>query len=157
MRLDSIETAMRRNDACRLHAYTLAYMASSGSSETLRLAEDLDFRLLSDSPPNLRPLVITEGNRVSVDPALGLTPECQREVHADRFGIVSLAPLLWQGDLPGAESGKPMMVRDLGPEANRMLLAAFPRREPFVLALMGEGVRPVLRSYEEGMRVLWGG
>jgi hypothetical protein len=157
MRLDSIETAMRRNDACRLHAYTMAYIASSGSSETLRLAEDLDFRLLSDSPPNLRPLVITEGNRVSVDPALELTPECQREVHADRFGIVSLAPLLWQGDLPGAESGKPMMVRDLGPEANRRLMAAFPDREPFLLALTGEGVKPVLRGYEEGMRLLWGG
>jgi hypothetical protein len=134
----------------------MAYMASPGGSETSRLAQELDFRLLSDSPPNLRPLVITEGNRVSVDPALELTPECRREVHADRLGIISLAPLLWQGDLPGAESGKPMMVRDLGPETNRRLMAAFPDREPFLLTLTGEGVKPVLLGYDEGMRLLWG-
>ncbi len=31
------------------------------------------------------------------------TASCRREARADRQGVVELAPLLWQGDVPGAE------------------------------------------------------
>jgi hypothetical protein len=156
MRLDSIETAMRRNDVCQLHTFTLAYSGSSPSEEVSRQAAALDFRLLSDSPPHLRPLEITEGNRVSIDPSRPFSPDCRREAGADRFGIVSLAPLLWQGDLPGVEAGAPMMVRDLGPGENRILMEAFPHREPFVLSMGPGGEVPVLRDYQEAMSQLWG-
>ena len=44
---------------------------------------------------------------------------------------MALTPLLWQTALPGEEGGSCLM-RDLGPEANRRLMAAFPERTPWM-------------------------
>ena len=158
MRLDSIETALRRNDVCTLHRYSVA--RSSGALGGAGVDPDpygLDFHLVAETPPTLEAVYLTEGNRILRDPRLPVPPECQREARADARGIVSLAPLIWQGDLPGIEEGRPMFVRDLGPEDNRRVLEAFPDRQPFVLMTSVPEAGPELLSYREGMEVIWEG
>jgi hypothetical protein len=83
------------------------------------------------------------------------TPECVRELNADRYGSVALVPLLWQGDLPGLEHGGPMFVRDFGPERNQAVRARFPDRPALVWA-HPPGGRPALIPYEAAMAAFWG-
>jgi len=127
----------------------------AGGTASVPLPE-LDFQLLPGAPPNLQPLLLVEGDRIYVDPREPVTPECDREARSDRFGVISLAPLVWQGDLPGAESGRPMFVRDLGPGENEAVLAAFPDRTPWVYRTTEPGGAPVLKPYDEGISDLWG-
>jgi hypothetical protein len=158
MRLDSIETALRRNDVCTLHAYAQERVAAKREPRLPSpVPSKLDFQLLAESPGKLEPLYLTEGNRILVDPDVPISPECEREARADGRGIISLAPLLWQGDLPGLEEGRPMFVRDLGPEENEKVLEAFPTRRPFLLLTPGPDAPPELRDYQEGMDLIWGG
>jgi hypothetical protein len=82
--------------------------------------------------------------------------ECLREIGADRFGTVAFAPLVWQGDLPGLEEGRPMFVRDFGPERNRRLLDAYPERQPFVFVPKDPSQAPEIVPYDEAMSQLWG-
>jgi len=157
MRLDSIETALRRNDVCTVHAYAEERAAAGGDPTPSPAPPDLDFQLLAERPGNLEPIYLTEGNRILVDPRIPVTPECQREARADGRGIISLAPLLWQGDVPGVEKGRPMFVRDLGPEENRRVLEAFPARRPYVFLTPAPDAPPELWEYQEGMDLIWGG
>jgi hypothetical protein len=158
MRLDSIETALRRNDVCTLHRYAVARSSEAlGGQGADPDPSGLDFRLVAETPAALETVYLTEGNRILIDPRLPVPPECQREARADARGIVSLAPLLWQGDLPGIEDGRPMFVRDLGPEDNRKVLEAFPDRQPFVLMTPAPEAGPELLPYADGMEVIWEG
>jgi hypothetical protein len=157
MRLDSIETALRRNDICALHDLAMVRSGRDGGGPGgAAVGQSLDFQLLAETPPHLEPVYLTEGNRILVDQRRAVTPECQREGRADRLGIISLAPLLWQGDLPGVESGRPMFVRDLGPEDNQRVLEAFPERVPYLLLTPTPEGTPEVRAYDEGMALIWG-
>ena len=157
MRLDSIETALRRNDVCALSSYTTDRFSREESGSSVEHGETaLDFELLADTPPHLKPVSLSEGNRILVDPTRPLTSLCRWEAHADRFGIISLAPLIWQGDLPGLEEGRPMFVRDLGPEQNRPVLEAYPDRRPYLLMTPAPHSEPQIRDYDEGMALIWG-
>jgi len=156
MRLDSIETALRRNDICALHGYAESRIGGGPAGSSVPGRSGLDFSLLAETPPALEPVYLTEGNRILVDPGRPVTPQCRSEARADARGIVSLAPLLWQGDLPGMEEGKPMFVRDLGPEGNGEVLEAFPDRRPYLFMTPEPGARPELVDYREGMAILWG-
>jgi len=162
MRSDSIETGLRRNDICRLHRYARARARSVGppsdSAEPSGAAEplpELDFRPLPGTPDHLRFLELSPGNRVRVDPRIPPTPECRREARADRLGVVALAPLVWQGDLPGVDDGRPLVVRDLGPGANARALRRHPDRSPYLYVGDEPGSPPVLRPYPEGIELLW--
>lgn len=155
MRLDSIESALRRNDQCLLHTYT-ELRVSRGTPSASRPLPQLDFQLLPGAPPHLQSMEIVEGIRVGVDPALSVTPDCAREARADRFGVISLAPLVWQGDLPGIESGRPMFVRDLGPEENARVLEDFPERTPWLYRTERPYGPPVLLPYASAITELWG-
>lgn len=86
-----------------------------------------------------------------------VTEECARQSAADRLGTLSIAPLVWQGDLPGLEGSGAMWVRNLGPEANVELLRLYPGRRPLALVppLDASGSW-TLRPYAEGMSVFWG-
>lgn len=82
--------------------------------------------------------------------------ECRRQARADRFGSLDLAPFLWQGSLPGLEGERPLLVRDLGPEANGELMRRYPGRRAAAVLLpagSGGGVRSV--GYERAMEMLW--
>lgn len=155
MRLDSIEAGLRRNDVCLLHAYVVAREMGDTAALSRHLPQ-MDFRLLANTPPHLTRVRLTEGEEVWVDPSLVPQGDCLGEAHADRHGIVALAPLVWQGDLPGIEEGRAMFVRDLGPGKNLALLRAFPHRRPYLYAVPPEGGAPRLFPYEDEVRRLWG-
>jgi hypothetical protein len=154
MRLDSVEVALRRNDLCRVHnlALTLGGLAS-GKPVTVA---DLDFRPLPGIPAHLSEMALSEGYRILADPLLEPSESCILEARADRTGIVSLAPLIWQGDLPGLERGDPLFVRDLGWRENEAVREIFPERTAYLLVIPAPGESPTLQAYELGMGMLWG-
>lgn len=161
MRLDSIETALRRNDVCQLHTFALwraqqakRQGASPGTASSPPVT--LDFQLLAESPAPLEAVYITEGERVLVNRALPFTEDCRREAEADRNGIISLAPLIWQGDLPGVERGESMFVRDLGWKDNESVRAAYPERDAYVFFVPSPDEKPRLEAYRVGMEAVWG-
>lgn len=147
MRLDSLETALRLNPTCDVHQLARGYPAAAGSSP------DLDFTLRSGE---LRPRIETaRGNYIRVRPGGALTPECRREVVSDTLGIVDIAPLVWQGDLPGKPARGALILRDMGPEANSAVIAAHPGRVPLMLLRRSNDEAPTLVPYAEGISLLW--
>jgi len=81
---------------------------------------------------------------------------CRRELASDSLGAFGITGMLWRGDLPGLAVRGPMWVRDLGPAANRRLIADHPERA--ARFLLPERDRRAWRivSYDEGVRTLWG-
>ena len=154
MRLDSVETAMRRNDACRVQAFLSAW-SETGTREAAAASVGLDFRPLPGNASGLEVVEISPGSTVRVDRTLLPSAECRRQAAADRLGVVELAPLLWQGDLPGIDGGAPLFVRDLGPQRNAELLARFPDRAAMILMPGSPGGPLVLVPYQEGMERVW--
>lgn len=156
MRQDSVTVALRRNGTCPLHAYASARerRVRAGASGELPV---VDSNPRAGTPAGLERRSADGGTVIRIRPGESLTEECARELASDRFGTVALAPLLWQGDLPGDERGAPMFVRDLGPDKNAQVRAAHPGRAPFVFVPRAVGAPPELVPYEEAMRVLWGG
>ncbi|NIU72358.1 MAG: hypothetical protein GWN71_01865 [Gammaproteobacteria bacterium] len=155
MRLDSVETAIRRNDACRVQSFVSAW-SETGALESATARVPLDFRPLPGTAPELEVVEVSPGNTARVDRSTLPTPECRRQAAADRFGVIELAPLLWQGDLPGAGRGGPLFVRDLGPERNQELVTRYRERRALLLVPGREG-SPDLMPYQEGMERLWTG
>ncbi len=155
MRLDSVETAIRRNDTCRVQQFVDEWRRR-GSRMEAEAAQSLDFTSRAGAPPGLRVLEVAPGSLIRSDPGSPPTGSCAVQARADRFGVVELAPLLWQGDLPGLERGQAMFVRDLGPDLNRVLLRAEADREPLVFAPKRESAPPELQPYDPAMELLWG-
>lgn len=152
MRNDSIQAVLRRNDACALYQYAIE--RNNGSDPADWPAIDLE---QTSSRPATLASVRAPGDAVLLQQSGAVwTEACARQVLADRFGSVALAPLLWQGDLPELERGHPLFVRDYGPERNATVLEEFPSRPALVFAYGPNGDAPRLRSYDEGMRLLWG-
>jgi hypothetical protein len=184
MRADSIQPLLRRNDTCALHLYArarladgladvaddeLADVASTRLDDGLVAVPDsvprrtggvaslpVDLRQTSDPAEGSIAVQLEGGTRVRVRDGAVWPPACAREAAADRFGSVALAPLLWQGDLPGLEAGRPMFVRDHGPERNADVRAAFPHRPALVWGYESGGGAPALMPYDRGMALLWG-
>jgi hypothetical protein len=152
MRNDSIQAVLRRNDACVLYEYAAARDDGRDADEW----PAIDLEQTSSRPATLAS-VRAPGDAVVLQRKGSVwSAECGRQVLADRFGSVALAPLLWQGDLPGLEAGRPLFVRDYGPERNLALRAHFPSRPALVFAYGPDGGPPRLLGYEAGMRLLWG-
>jgi hypothetical protein len=154
MRLDSVETAIRRNDACRVQTF-LSVWSETGTREPAAVRAGLDFRPLPGNAAGLEIVEISPGSTVRVDRTAAPSPECRRQAAADRLGVVELAPLLWQGDLPGMEGGAPLFVRDLGPERNAELLARYGGRKAMILVSSSPDQPPELVPYQEGMERIW--
>ncbi|MCH7855739.1 MAG: hypothetical protein IIB37_03220 [Gemmatimonadetes bacterium] len=138
MRQDSVITALRRSTNCELHRYTLARVARAAGA------------------PDIEPPPSSPGAALRTAAPEPFGNGCIREINADRYGTVALAPLIWQGDLPGLEEGRPMFVRDFGPELNRRLLEAYPERQPFVFVPKDPNRPPEIVPYAEAMAQLWG-
>jgi hypothetical protein len=150
MRRDSVETALRRNSACRVDTY--ARWRAGGA---VGAPPPLDLEARPGPGPGLQPQELSPGNRVAVEPDAPLTAACLREATSDRLGSVELEPLLWQAPpLPGARL---IVARDLGPVANAAVLDSLSGYHPYVLVDGGQGRRPRLLDYREGMQLLWRG
>jgi hypothetical protein len=150
MRLDVVETLLRQNPTCEV-----AMLAG----EVRRDPGRADAQLATmDVKPRALPLasLIAPGSRARIDSGGTLTGACAREAYSDRFGVHDVAPLTWLGDLPGLPPRGALFVRDLGPERNRLAIAAFGERTPFVYAATEPGGMPELLPYADGMRMLWG-
>jgi hypothetical protein len=154
MRQDSVISLLRRNTHCQLEEYARARAALDGD-DTVALP-DIDLRQLPGTPPDIVYPQAPDGTVLRTRDGERFTPSCRRELGADRFGVVSLAPLLWQGDLPGIEEGDPLFVRDLGPEWNRTLVEHYSERTPWVFVPTSPDAPPELVPYADAMQVLWG-
>jgi hypothetical protein len=151
MRQDSVIAALRRNTNCGLHLYALAREAGGGVS-----LPEVDLEQVPGTPPDIERPPSPPGATLRTRPGEPFRTACIREVGADRYGAVALANLVWQGDLPGLEEGRPMFVRDFGPERNRRLLDAYPERRPFVFVPKAASGPPEIVAYDEAMSELWG-
>ncbi len=156
MRQDSIVSALRRNTNCQLHLYADAREARNRGGMPDAPFPDVDLDQAAEAPAGLIHVSSAQGMSIRTREGEYMTPECMREIEADRFGAVALAPLLWQGDLPGGEESGPLFLRDLGPKRNSEIRALFPNRQAFVFAPFAASSPPGIARYEEGMRVLWG-
>ena len=159
MRQDSVISLLRRNTNCELETYARARSARAGNAATGAGGDplpEIDLRQLPGTPDDIVRPPVPDGTTLRTRQGERFPPWCQRELSADRLGAVALAPLLWQGDLPGIESGAPLFVRDLGPEWNGTLLERYPDRTPWVFVPRAPDAPPELVPYEEAVRVLWG-
>jgi hypothetical protein len=156
MRQDSLVSVLRRNTNCEIHAYAEAREARERLGQRDAPLPEIDLLQTPESPQGLRRLSVAPGVWIRTREGEAWTPECIGEAQADRFGTVALAPLLWQGDLPGLERGEPLFVRDLGPLTNRKVKALYPDREAFVFGYFSQGGVPQVLPYDQGMRILWG-
>ena len=150
MRQDTVITALRRNTNCGLHLYALAREAPGTPLPEVDLAQ------VPGTPPDLQRPPSPPGATLRTRAGEPFGIACAREVGADRYGAVALAPLIWQGDLPGLEDGRPMFVRDFGPERNRRILESYPERQPFVFVPKDPSLPPEIVPYDEAMAQLWG-
>lgn len=151
IRNDSIQPILRRNDFCRLQEYAQARLGGvTGAS-----LPAIDLQQTSAEQPGMIGLRQPGAPVVWRGEGVEWSEQCVLEMSSDRYGAVALAPLLWQGDLPGLERGSPMFVRDFGPAKNEALRALYPEREPMVWAYPPSG-RPVLLEYAAAMAMLWG-
>ncbi|MFV2006390.1 MAG: hypothetical protein ACC667_03045, partial [Longimicrobiales bacterium] len=156
MRQDSVISALRRNTNCSLHQFAEAREAVVRRGESGIQLPPVDLQQAPGIPSDIERRSPAPGTTVRVRPGEVLTPSCLRELRSDRFGAVALAPLLWQGDLPGLEGSGILFVRDLGPEKNALILNAFPDRNAYVFVPKASEAPPELVAYEEAMAVLWG-
>ena len=157
MRQDTVTTSLRRNTHCELHLYAVAReLRLRGSDASVSLPR-IDLLQITGTPEGIERTPAPDGATLRIRRGDPFPAECLTELRADRFGAVALAPLLWQGDLPGVERGRPLFVRDLGPDKNDEIRAFFPDRTPYVFVPKVEGAYPEIVPYEEGMQVLWKG
>ncbi len=157
MRNDSIQAVVRRNDACRLHEYAQARLAVvrgrvAASPDAL---PPIDLEQTSEPPARLTRARGPGGAVLLRDADVEWSRDCLRAASADAFGSIALAPLLWQGDLPGLERGAPLFVRDLGPAGNAAILDRFSGRPALVFTYAPGGGPPALHAYDDAMRFLW--
>jgi hypothetical protein len=151
LRLDSLEVALRYNTTCDVDRFARWYAQNPASRGSSRPSIDFDFRL-HDELPKFR---IADGDDIRIRPGAAMPRECLREVASDTLGIVDISPLVWQGDLPGENGAGPLIVRDMGPEANARLIARYPQRTPALFYRPVKEGAPKLVPYTAGMSALW--
>lgn len=151
MRLDSVETALRLNPSCAVHHFSLENWRVDPAGFAERYGIDLRPRY-GELLPRLE---VSRGNVIRSRPGALWSQSCRREIHSDRLGVVDMAPLAWQGDIPGAGRGGMMVVRDMGPKANAALIEAHPQRIPMIFMRQADHQPPVLMSYGTGAVALW--
>ncbi len=154
VRQDTVITALRRNTNCQLHLYALAREAAASGSNVAMPPVDLN--QIPGTPSDIQRPAAPAGATPRIRPNEVFPDSCMQQLRADRFGAVALAPLVWQGDLPGIEEGRTLYVRDLGPDKNRRVLAQYPDRAPFVFVPKAPDAQPEIVPYAEAMAILWG-
>jgi hypothetical protein len=151
LRMDSLEVAMRSNATCDVHHYSLWYSSDSARRASMPPPIDFDFH------PHAEPqkVQLAAGDVIRAYPTVRMSSDCLSEAASDTLGIVEMAGLLWQTDLPGTDGPGAMVVRDMGPSANALLIARYPTRTPSVFYRPVKEGPPKLVPYDDGMRALW--
>jgi hypothetical protein len=151
MRLDSLESAVRYNLTCDSYNYSLWYAQDPARRPPTHPQIYFDFRQHRPTSD----LHVAEGDEIRIGPDVRMPPACLRQIASDTLGIVEVAPLLWQSEVPGTTDAGTMVVRDLGPELNSRLIARYPERLPLVLYRPRKEGAPELAPYAVGMAALW--
>jgi hypothetical protein len=151
MRLDSLEVAMRYNPTCNVHFFALWYAADPATRSPTPPPIDLNFT----RRPAVPAVRIANSDDIRALPQVPLPPACLRQVASDTLGVVEVAPMLWENDLPGTSGPGALVVRDMGPEVNAALIARYPGRVPLVFYRPLKEGAPALEPYDVGMRALW--
>lgn len=152
MRLDRIETLIRQNPTCRVDELQQALVAGD-EARAQRILATLDTIPRASRLPES--VEVSPGDNIRIAEGAPLTPACRREALSDRLGILDISPLLWQADLHGVPGSGILVVRDLGPERNEVMLSRHPGREPFVYLPGAESDEVRLLDYERAMELLW--
>lgn len=147
MRLDSLEMALTHNPTCAVHRFAQRYPGGPADRDA-----PLDFALHSGELPRVQ---ISRGNWIRLSEGERLTPECFREAASDTLGIVDVAPLLWQSDLPGGRRDGVLIVRDMGLAANAAFMAAHPGRRPTMFMRRSDDAPPTVVPYDSAVAILW--
>jgi hypothetical protein len=151
LRLDSLEVAMRYNPTCDVHDYAKWYAEDPATRSATHPPIDFDFHLHAEVPK----LRIADRDDIRVRPDVPVPQRCLREIASDTLGIIDMSALLWQADLPGATPRGPMIVRDMGPEANALLISQHPERTPALFYRPIKEGPPKLVPYATGIAALW--
>jgi Dolichyl-phosphate-mannose-protein mannosyltransferase len=151
LRGDSLEAAMALNPTCDVHTFANWYAASPGE----RSADTPPLKFDFSAPNKTQRIEIAQGDEIRYYQGTPLSPTCLRQVASDTLGIIDIAPLVWQGDLPGLNGTGAMIVRDMGPEENARLIARYPGRVPMVLFRREKEGAPQLVPYDAGIKSLW--
>ena len=106
-------------------------------------------------PVPLATRIMPSGSPVRTFTGEQLTPECEAQAASDFRGIAGLPQRLWRGDLPGAERGRALYLRDMGPVRNEQVRNRFAEREALFLLLDNPESTPRLVTYNEGVARLW--
>lgn len=141
MRLDSLESLTRHNSTCTIQRWLDAGRRDVPVSFGRGAA-----------PAGISEVEIAPGSRIRVEAAEWWPLACVRQAASDQAGVQEAASFLWHAGLPGLGPSPPLFVRDLGPDANRKLIAVLDR-PAFVLRTAAG--RIVLASYAEGISELW--
>jgi hypothetical protein len=151
MRLDSLEVAMRYNPTCEAHFFSLWYELDPAARS--HAPPPMDFNFLPH--PEIPKIRIANGDDIRAEPRAPMAPACLRQVASDTLGILEVASLLWEAELPGSTGPGPLVVRDMGPDVNAQLIARHPERVPLVFYRSTKEGPPTLAPYALGMRALW--
>ncbi|MFL5469077.1 MAG: hypothetical protein ACJ8AE_04705 [Gemmatimonadaceae bacterium] len=151
LRLDSLEVAMRYNTTCDVDNFAQWYARNPAERGGQMPPMDFSFEPHTEVPK----FRIADSDDIRTRPGVRMSAKCLRSVASDTLGIVDITPLVWQGDLPGAKGRGPMIVRDMGPEANARLIAQYPDRVPLVFYRATKEGSPRLVPYDVGMAALW--
>ena len=151
LRGDSLEAAMAQNPTCDVHNFATWYAANPVERTTRAPAIEFTF----DAPNRTTRMEIAQGDEIRYTQGTPLSRACLREVASDTLGIIDIAPLVWQNDVPGLGGDGAMIVRDMGPEANARLIARYPDRVPMLLYRPVKEATPTLAPYAVGIKALW--
>jgi hypothetical protein len=151
LRGDSLEAAMALNATCDVHNFATWYATTP--AERTGAPPPLNFEF--GTPNKTQTIRVAQGDEIRYEEGRAFSRNCLREVASDSLGIIDIAPLLWQSDLPGLDGSHAMIVRDLGPESNARLIARYPGRVPMMLFRPEKEGPPSLEPYELGLKALW--
>jgi hypothetical protein len=142
---------MAQNPTCDVHNFAVWYATKPAG----RTAAPTPLRFSLDHLNPTSQMEIAQGDEIRYRRGVPLSRACLREVASDTLGIIDIAPLLWQGDMPGLGGSGAMIVRDMGPEANARLIARYPARVPMLYYRPEKEGAPRLAPYAAAIKTLW--
>jgi hypothetical protein len=151
LRGDSLEAVMALNPTCDVQTFANWY-ATPASART-GAAAPLAFDFSSDARPQR--MEIAQGDEIRYYQNRPLSQACLAQIASDTLGIIDIAPLSWQHDLPGLGTTGSMIVRDMGPADNARLIARYADRVPMMLLRRAKEGPPELLPYDVGIKLLW--